>query len=131
MKPKLQELRKRAGYKSARAFAETIGIPKDTYTGYEQGKSALTLERAWYFADVLGEALGRHVSLDELAGRDWPPPGATATAGMDEGERELIGLYRSTDERGRDAIMTIAESQRVSPKADELPAPVAGLRRAG
>ena len=67
MKFNLQEMRKRAGYKSARAFAEKIGMSLNTYNNYEQGATKLTLEKAWEFADVL------ECSLDELAGRRWPP----------------------------------------------------------
>lgn len=65
MKTQLQRIRKERGFKSARAFAEHIGMSKDTYTNYEQGARPITLELAWEFADVLG------CTLDELAGRDF------------------------------------------------------------
>lgn len=65
MKTRLQELRKEAGYRSAKAFAEEVGMKLGTYTDYEQGRTSMTLERAWFFADIL------HVTLDELAGRDF------------------------------------------------------------
>ena len=68
MKTGLQEMRKRAGYKSARAFADTIGMPVRTYTNYEQGTSQLTIENAWRFADALG------CSLDDLVGRRYTTP---------------------------------------------------------
>lgn len=68
MKTNLQKMRKRAGYKSAKAFADAMGISKDTYTGYEQGRISFTVEKAWEFADALG------CSLDELAGRSWRDP---------------------------------------------------------
>ena len=64
MKTNLQALRKRAGFKSAAAFAEYAGISVGTYTDYEQGRISLSLERAWELADLLG------CTLDELAGRD-------------------------------------------------------------
>lgn len=106
----LQKLRKKAGFKSAIDFAERMGIPKDTYTGYEQGKGkvGISLAQAWEFCDVLGEALGRYVSLDELAGRESPADPTAATSD----ETRLLGLYRDTDQRGRDTIMQVAESQR-------------------
>lgn len=66
MKTRLQELRKQAGFKSARAFAEHYGFNSGTYTNYEQGMTGLTLENAWKFADIFD------VTLDELAGRDRP-----------------------------------------------------------
>ncbi len=65
MKTQLQRIRKDRGFKSAKAFAEHIGMSKDTYTNYEQGARPITLELAWEFADVLG------CTLDELAGRDF------------------------------------------------------------
>ena len=65
MKTKLQELRKAAGFKSARAFADHYGINLNTYTGYEQGKP-FSLEQAWAFADFFD------CTLDELAGRERP-----------------------------------------------------------
>ena len=65
MKTRLQELRKAAGFKSAKAFADYFGINLNTYTGYEQGKP-ISLEQAWAFADEFD------VSLDELAGRERP-----------------------------------------------------------
>lgn len=68
MKTNLQKMRKRAGYKSAKAFADAMGISKDTYTGYEQGRISFTVEKACEFADALG------CSLDELAGRSWNDP---------------------------------------------------------
>ncbi|MBO4944713.1 MAG: helix-turn-helix transcriptional regulator [Muribaculaceae bacterium] len=101
MRFKLQEYRKKAGFASAREFAEHIGMSVGTYTNYEQGKNKLTLEAAWKFADELG------VSLDELAGREWPRP-PTALA---EDESRLLSLYRDTDQRGKAAIMRTAEGE--------------------
>ena len=64
----LKEMRKQAGFQTAKNFAEHLGMPVGTYVNYEQGKRRLTLERAWEFTDELG------CTLDELAGRRWPPP---------------------------------------------------------
>ena len=66
MKTNLQALRKAAGFKSARAFAEHIGMNLRTYTSYEQGEAVMSLEVAWNLANVL------NCSLDELAGRTPP-----------------------------------------------------------
>ena len=46
MRYRLQEMRKRAGFSSAREFAEHIGMNPFTYTNYEQERNDLTLERA-------------------------------------------------------------------------------------
>ena len=65
MKTNLQELRKAAGFTSAKAFAKHFGVNENTYTGYEQGKP-MSLDQAWAFADEFD------VTLDELAGRKRP-----------------------------------------------------------
>jgi len=101
MRFKLQELRKRAGFKSASAFAKAIGMPVGTYTNYEQGKNKLTLEMAWRFAEIFD------CTLDELAGRDFHPE-----AGADPPEvRELAEIYQDSNAQGRAAIMAVARSQ--------------------
>lgn len=92
MKFNLQEMRKRAGYKSARAFAERIGMSLNTYNNYEQGVTKLTLEKAWEFADVL------ECSLDELAGRKWPPDDL---ASIDPRRRTLIESYDALTDDGK------------------------------
>lgn len=58
----LQHYRKLAGFKSAKAFAEHIGMNPHTYTNYEQGVRPFTFDDAKVFARALG------CSLDELAG---------------------------------------------------------------
>ena len=62
----LQRLRQDAGFSSAAAFAEHIGMKKETYTCYEQGKSMFNYEQAWIMADAL------HCSIDALGGRESP-----------------------------------------------------------
>lgn len=65
MKTQLQRIRKERGYKSAKAFADHIGMNHHTYTDYEQGRRTFTLESAWEFADAL------ECTIDELAGREF------------------------------------------------------------
>jgi transcriptional regulator with XRE-family HTH domain len=64
MELRLQELRKAAGWRSAREFAEHIGMPVSTYTAYEQQKRHLYLDTAWMLCEELG------CTLDELCGLD-------------------------------------------------------------
>lgn len=92
METQLQNLRKRAGYKSAKAFANKIGMNVYTYTNYEQGKANFTLAQAWEFADVL------ECSLDELAGRKWPPDDL---ASIDPRRRTLIESYDALTDDGK------------------------------
>lgn len=103
MKTNLQAMRKKAGYRSARAFAEHIGMNVATYTDYEQGRHSFTLEKAWEFADLLG------CSLDELAGRQWPPEGASVP---EPGEASLVSAYRDLSEEGREVAVNVVAGMR-------------------
>lgn len=71
----LQRLRRQAGYRSAKEFAEALGIPGSTYARYERaGDGAdcgIPLSAAWQIADKLG------CSIDLVVGRediDAPEP---------------------------------------------------------
>ena len=71
----LQRLRREAGYRSAKEFAEALGIPGSTYARYERaGDGAdcgIPLSAAWQIADKLG------CSIDLVIGRediDAPEP---------------------------------------------------------
>lgn len=103
MKTQLQALRKRAGYKSARIFAEHIGMNPGTYTAYEQGKRPLTVELAWSLADELG------CSLDEIAGREYRP--SPEFAALSNQERTVLAAMRTTDARGRNTVEAVARVQ--------------------
>ena len=92
-KTNLQEFRKKAGFKSAHAFAAHIGMPKDTYTKLEQGISAMSLLQAWEFADEFG------CTIDDLAGRHF---GDDDTITADE--RRIVDVYRSSGDTGRVVI---------------------------
>ena len=63
----LKKYRKMAGFDSARAFAEYIGIPPATYSNYEKG----TREPKMITAEKISAALG--VSPSELLGIDPSP----------------------------------------------------------
>lgn len=88
----LQAMRKRAGFKSAREFAEFAGVNVKTYTNHEQGTVLMSLLQAWEYADLL------HCTLDELAGRMSPDT-------LTDEERIVVNCMRDTDARGRRAIM--------------------------
>lgn len=71
----LQCLRQKAGYRSAKDFAEVLGIPMSTYTRYERAgvgaDCGIPLAAAWQIADALG------CSIDLVVGRediDTPAP---------------------------------------------------------
>ena len=70
MSKTLQQIRKDAGFKSAREFAESAGIAVSTYTRYEQQPDTIPLKAAWELADRFG------CSIDAIVGRTEPDPDA-------------------------------------------------------
>lgn len=104
MKTQLQRIRKEKGFKSAKAFADRIGMSARTYTNYEQGVTSLTLEKAWEFADAL------ECTLDELAGREWPRP-----AFADADQEALNAYFESMNSAGRGALVESARLMSGSP----------------
>ena len=62
-------LRRQAGYRSSRDFAEKIGVPAPTYTRYESNPDKIPLKNAWAIADELGctiDAVGGRVGFDDV-----------------------------------------------------------------
>ena len=98
MKSNLQNIRKAAGYTSAKSFAESIGMSVETYTQYEQGQRNMSLEVAWELADALD------CTLDELAGRKRP-----SNELLDEHKESLNEYYESMNEHGRVRLAEHAE----------------------
>lgn len=102
----LQRLRRQAGYRSAKDFAEALGIPGSTYARYERaGDGAgcgIPLPAAWQIADALG------CSIDLVVGRediDAPEPEGIQPrydALSPEG-RNLVDSYLSYVELGERA----------------------------
>ena len=45
-----QQLRKEAGYRTAKDFAEAIEVPPTTYARYEQSPDKIPLKQAWMIA---------------------------------------------------------------------------------
>lgn len=91
MNIRLKELRKMRGYRSARAFAASVGIQERTYRNYEQNERSLSLEVACKICDAL------NCSLDDLAGRKRP-----------EVETELIDILRNISPEGQKQLMIYA-----------------------
>lgn len=98
MQTKLQEFRKAAGFKSAKAFAEHLGMNPRTYTNYEQGRSGMDIELLWSFADFFG------CTVDELIGRSVPTPSMA-----DPIQRAIADAYEQMNEQGRSRLAEHAE----------------------
>lgn len=94
----IQRNRIKAGYKSARECAVSLGLNPSTYTDYEQGKAMPSYERAWQLADAL------NCTLDELGGRTPP----SARVYTDKGQEALNGYFESMNTTGRNALVETA-----------------------
>lgn len=110
MRTQLQFYRRLAGYRSAKAFADSFGINVSTYTQYERGLIDFSAERAWELADALG------CTVDELLGRDMPS--STPLTGR---EGRLLAAYRKTSDTGRAALDAVAKI--LEDEADGIKAP--------
>ena len=99
----LQQARRAAGFKSARSFADHMGISVNTYTGYEQGRIAFSIEQAWDFAEALG------TDIDTLVGHE------AARAFADPAQAALNGYWESMNQKGRTALLGTAELMSGSP----------------
>lgn len=64
MAKNIQDLRKEAGYSSAKDFAAALDIPQSTYARYENQPEGIPLKQAWAIADFLG------CTIDMVVGRD-------------------------------------------------------------
>lgn len=107
----LQAMRKRAGFKSAREFAEHAGINVKTYTNHEQGDVSMSLLQAWEYADLL------NCTLDELAGRKSPNTQSSISAN----ERRILDGYRYADDGQRFVMLATAKAviDKANADADE------------
>ncbi len=106
MKTQLQRIRKERGFKSAKEFADYIGMSVRTYTNYEQGITSPTLEKAWEFADAL------ECTLDDLAGRDF-----VAKDYQDPRQAALNEDYSQLSESMKDAAASAIRGMRLSESA--------------
>lgn len=101
MNTRLKEIRKAKGFKSAKAFADSIGMQEKTYRNYEQGARNLYLDVACQLCTALG------CTLDELVGNE--PKHHTAQPSTND-ERELLALYRNMDDKHQSLIIENARS---------------------
>lgn len=63
---RVMALRKKAGFRNADVFADSIGISRGSYRSIERGEVKTHMAWAWALADAFS------VSLDELVGRESP-----------------------------------------------------------
>ncbi len=97
----LQHLRKKAGLKQGE-MAERLGVNNRTYGAWERGEAMINLAQACACADVLG------CSVDELAGRSWPPRNTAEEPQDDLLARELVERYEALSADGRVNLLGVA-----------------------
>lgn len=107
---KIRELRKMRGLTQEQC-ANHLNITPSGFNHLENGRRDLKLDDACLLCDLFD------CTLDELAGRTWPPKqtpvlsSADPLAGIPQDEFNLLTAYRSTDDRGRETIQAIASAQ--------------------
>jgi transcriptional regulator with XRE-family HTH domain len=109
MASRLLEIRKAAGFATAREFAEAAGLAESTYTRYESNPEKIPLKVAWALADRF------HVSIDEVVGRD------VAAKGDPRGDqqRAFDGLSPRSQEEAEDFMAFLAARDERARKADD------------
>lgn len=100
MENSLRMLRRAAGFSSAKAFAESVGIPAPTYAKYEQiddgPDTPMPIKNAWIIADALG------CSIDNLVGRGTDVP-ENSESGI------FLRQFESLSEDGRKFVSEFME----------------------
>jgi transcriptional regulator with XRE-family HTH domain len=95
MAKNIQDLRREAGYRSAKDFAAAMGIALSTYNRYENQPEAIPLKQAWAIADFLG------CSIDMVVGRE--PVSAEGMRG------DVQKFYDELSEDGRELMDDMME----------------------
>lgn len=101
----LQKKRQDAGFKSAKAFANYMGLNPNTYTDYEQGRISFSYEQAWQFADAL------NCTIDEIGGR-IPP---SQTRYQDPRQEKLNDSYESLNDDSKTEVSGMVASIATDP----------------
>lgn len=99
MNLQLERLRKEAGYKSRRQFADALGVNERQIKAWECSERKLRLEDACVIADLL------HCTLDELAGRSFQPAEYS-----DPRQQSLNYSYSLLDDRSKGELAGIAST---------------------
>lgn len=104
MELQLEQLRKAAGYKSRKAFADAFGTNERQIKAWECGERKLRLSDAYDLAEFL------HCTLDELAGREWSPP-----AYSDNRQQALNHSYSMLNDKSKGELAGFANSLTADP----------------
>ena len=92
MAKSIKDLRQEKGYRSAREFADALGIATSSMSRYDRDPETIPLKHAWAMADLLG------CSIDEVVGREHVTAGASELQELYDGlhrwNRELFDEFR-------------------------------------
>lgn len=99
LKQALKDARSRSGA-TQREVADATSIALGTLRRWEQGVNEPDAESLVRLADLYGVTVGQLLGVPEDPATPLSPD-----------EQLLLDLYRSTDDRGRLVIMSVAESQ--------------------
>lgn len=93
----LQRMRREAGFRSAKDFAERVGIPMSTYTRYERAgdgpECGIPLASAWAIADVLGCSIDLVVGREDFDAKNAEYPIQKRVNALSRSGREMLDDY--------------------------------------
>jgi len=99
----IEDLGRRAGYKTMTALCAAAGVPRATMSELKQGRSkGLSTTTSRKFAALLG------VPLDEIC---VPPEEAVSSERISIEERALAKRYRALDEHGRAMVEMVLQEE--------------------
>ena len=93
MAKNLKDLRKEAGFKSGREFADELGINQATYRRYEQQPDGIPLKQAWAIADRLGCSIDMVVGREPVSVEDMRGSVQKFYDGLSDSMRERVNEY--------------------------------------
>lgn len=100
MKSRMKEIREAKGLGQKEVAAKLL-MSVRRYGSYERGERTLSLNDAAMIADVL------EVTIDDLMGREYKPKAVTEAVGL-SGEDELLEIYRSISNVGKEQLLVFA-----------------------
>lgn len=118
MTTNLQDMRRRAGFASARDFAAAAGFQPTTYQRYEANADKIPVKAAWRIADALGTTIDAVVGRDQQAASAQRGPGLAAYAHLSPQGRRAADDYLQYLER-KEAELARSEKARAQ-RADDV-----------
>lgn len=100
----LKELRKSAGFKTQKAFADHLGIKERKYATWERGEVSLTLEDACILAAAL------NCTPNDICGWYDSHPREHDASGLSSEENEIVSCYRQSTAQWKQNISMTARA---------------------